>query len=37
MVNKHYDLVTSSDLGVVLDELVALLSDGSIPDSAVTA
>lgn len=36
-VNKHYDLVSSTDLGRALDELVALVAEGSVPDEAVTA
>ena len=36
-VNKHYDLLTPADLGAMLDELVALLSSGSIPNSAITS
>jgi len=35
-VNKHYDLDTSADLDLVLDELVQLIRDGSIPSGAVT-
>ena len=37
IVSKHYDLAQSDDLDIVLDELVALLSEGSIPSAAVTA
>jgi hypothetical protein len=37
IVNKHYDLLVPNDLNTILDELVALLSDASTPESAVTA
>jgi hypothetical protein len=36
-VNKHYDLVSSTDLEIALDELAALVTEGSVPDEAVTA
>jgi hypothetical protein len=36
-VNKHYDLVSSTDLEIALDELVGLVTEGSVPDEAVTA
>ncbi|MBG0567564.1 hypothetical protein [Actinoplanes aureus] len=34
-VNKHYDLTAPADLDALLDELVALLADGRIPDAAL--
>lgn len=36
IVNKHYDLTSSDDLGVLLDELVRLLVQDQVPDAAVT-
>lgn len=36
-VNKHYDLVSSDDLETALDELAALVAEGSVPSEAVTA
>jgi hypothetical protein len=36
-VRKHHDLVSSADLEIALDELVALVAGGSVPDEAVTA
>jgi hypothetical protein len=36
IVNKHYDLTSRDDLGVLLDELVRLLVQDQIPDAAVT-
>jgi hypothetical protein len=35
VVNKHYDLTTVDDLGVMLDELVVLLTDGIAPAAAI--
>ena len=37
VVNKHYDLTTVDDLGVLLDELVLLLTDGTVPDAAMVS
>ena len=36
MVNKHYDLHSSQDLYMMIDELATLLSSGTIPASAIT-
>jgi hypothetical protein len=36
-VNKHYDLVSRADLEIALDELAALIAQGSVSDEAVTA
>jgi hypothetical protein len=36
-VNKHYDLASPGDLEIALDELAALIAQGSVPDEAVTA
>jgi hypothetical protein len=37
VVNKHYDLTTVDDLGVVLDELVLLLTEGIVPAAAMVS
>lgn len=34
VINKHYDLVTSADLDMVIDEVLRLLRDGEIPSDA---
>lgn len=34
VINKHYELVTSADLNVVIDEVLKLLRDGQIPSDA---
>ena len=36
-LNKHYDLASPGDLEIALDELAALIAQGSVPDEAVTA
>jgi hypothetical protein len=36
IVNKHYDLVGSDDLDLLLDELVRLLIQDQVPEAAVT-
>lgn len=37
IVNRHYELASSADLDVVLDDLARLLRDGTIPDDCVVA
>jgi hypothetical protein len=34
VINKHYDLMTSADLDMVIDEVLRLLRDGHIPSNA---